>query len=1591
MATVSESAAGALPLRNADRKRFVVAKETATRLAITAFPVVTVVALLALVSPLSAITITEILYRPRASDEAALGQGRSLEWIEIYNEDPTVIHLSGYRFDEGIDFVFPPDTYLEGRSYLVLCADEQAVRAHYGIRNTIGNYSGRLGNDGENIALAIFGGGPEVEVEYDDRGDWPHAADGTGHSLVLIEPFLDPSDPKNWRASPQIGGSPGGPNFDEPTVDQDVVLPDNAVWRYLPGTAPYPANWRDVGFNDASWQTGQTGIGYGDGDDRTELTGMAGNYISFAARRVESFTQAEIDAFGELFLEISYDDSFVLWVNGTEIARGGDLPGNPGQNVAHDTPGGLHEAGAFEPYPFSKNLLRVGQNVFACQIHNNTVGSSDVSFIPRIVSSRVIVPAAGLEAVTVAVNEVQFRDGNDVWIELANTSAAALDLSLFQISSSETAFDAFTLGAGTTIPPRGRLLIDALAAGLSLTPAAFEVFVWRPERTAVVVAEAFAIDPLTAPSLAGTSEARFPDIDGPFLTSLTPTPGAANEVPLEDAVVIHEIFYHPPRGQEAIEFIELYNRGNVAVDIGGFELRRAVRYRFPIGTSIAPGGFLVVAKDPQALESAHGSGGVLGPWEGELADGGETIRLVDLLGNPIDEVPYLDGGAWPDLADGGGSSLELLDPFADNSVASAWAASDETMKSSWEEISFSISYPRQTESEFQIRMLDGGECLLDEIRCVRSGTNYVVNGGFETNTAPWRIEGNHIRSHRTTMDAFVGNASLRVVSTGSGDLRVNQVEQDTSPFMEAGTYTVSLAARWIAGSNALFLSCFRQPTQFQKVFQLPIPSGLGTPGAPNSSAVANLGPTISDVRHTPTVPRANQSVRVQARVSDPDGVSAVRVRYRLGSRLGNYSTATLFDDGLHADGLAGDGLFAGTVPGQASDARVVFYVEADDVPGAQRRFPVDAPDRAPVYEHASPLTARAHTARLVHDDSAWTELRSRYLHSDELLDATFVFNDEIAYYNVGTRYRGSPWNRPPDPKMYRVKFPADDSFRGRSTVNISRYGSAQTDRASNYAVWRNSTASTPSPMSRGAFARFRDRNQTSSMEIVDPVNKDYVGLWFPDDDDGTLLKIQGKLVFNDAGNHNGDVEWASYEYRGTDEGNYRWTFSPRTRESEDDFTPLVTWLQKLSGSTTVLDREIERWMDVEQFFRVYTVRCAQADWDTIAIGNGQNMYVYWAPIEARWKLIPWDMDHTWEPGRINDRLFPDADGRMGTLVNRPKFRRIYLGILNEMVNERDGETGYWNTTEMVDKFLDRNTAAVGSDGVAGAGGIRTFINGRRSRIAALIPAVLPFEITTNSGEPLTVDTATALIQGNGWVDVHHISVDGELVELTWSAVTRWQATVPVDVGLQTLVFVAQNSDGSVVGIDEIDVTSTFGWAPPVVSGVDPTGASPGAEVTVSGSEFHDGIRVLFSGKPSPRVVFDGASDPGTLRAEVPLVAEGRVDLLVENVDGRSSEPFPFDVGPTPPQFVRGDANLDGVVDLSDPIRTLRHLFSGASLRCTDAGDFDDDEDLDLTDAVGTLNFLFREGIAPRAPFPGQGYDPTGVGPLDCVEGLTPEF
>jgi hypothetical protein len=141
----------------------------------------------------------------------------------------------------------------------------------------------------------------------------------------------------------------------------------------------------------------------------------------------------------------------------------------------------------------------------------------------------------------------------------------------------------------------------------------------------------------------------------------------------------------------------------------------------------------------------------------------------------------------------------------------------------------------------------------------------------------------------------------------------------------------------------------------------------------------------------------------------------------------------------------------------------------------------------------------------------------------------------------------------------------------------------------------------------------------------------------------------------------------------------------------------------------------------------------------------------------------------------------------------------------------------------------------------------------------------------------------------------------------------------------------------------------------------------------------DGDQVLLVTTAQPAAVLDALSF-GPLPGDA---AFGRLDCGGDPQVLDRPTPGTANVGPV--LFRRGDGNSDGEINLTDAVLTLNYLFLGGEApACQDAADANDSSNLDLTDAVRLLNFLFLGGQAPAAPFPECGLDrsPDGLAPCE---------
>lgn len=187
----------------------------------------------------------------------------------------------------------------------------------------------------------------------------------TTHSISLRMPVLG-APKKLIRVVAMIEG-------DGPTTTIFVDSGDD--WKYLDDGSNQGGAWRAASFNDASWDSGPSQLGYGDGDEATVVSfGGDGDNKHPTSYFRKTFDIPDPSVFEDFTLNFTYDDSVIIYLNGSEIARE-----NIGVNPAFDD-----FADGNEDDNATRTLLPsvfvAGPNTFAVEIHQASSTSSDISF-----------------------------------------------------------------------------------------------------------------------------------------------------------------------------------------------------------------------------------------------------------------------------------------------------------------------------------------------------------------------------------------------------------------------------------------------------------------------------------------------------------------------------------------------------------------------------------------------------------------------------------------------------------------------------------------------------------------------------------------------------------------------------------------------------------------------------------------------------------------------------------------------------------------------------------------------------------------------------------------------------------------------------------------------------------------------------------------------------------------------------------------------------------------------------------------------------------------------------------------------------------
>lgn len=857
------------------------------------------------------------------------------------------------------------------------------------------------------------------------------------------------------------------------------------------------------------------------------------------------------------------------------------------------------------------------------------------------------------------------------------------------------------------------------------------------------------------------------------------------------------------------QWIELYNRSGTRVDLSGWRLSEDIDFVFPVETRISPGEYLVVARDAAEVARRHPGIRVVGDWSRRLGGRGGRIRLLDAVGNPADDVGYFDDEPWPARADGGGSSLELRDPNADNASVGAWASSDESGRSEWQTYTYRaravtpVKAPAQNGfHEFRMGLLADGEVLVDDLSVVEepdgAARSLIQNGTFDDARA-WRFLGNHSHSQVVDDPDRSGNKVLRLVATDARGYMHNQLETTLKsggvvvPVVAGRTYAISFRAKWIGGSPLLHTELYYNKVARTTVLALP---GLhGTPGRRNTAWVANHGPTYSELVHEPLVPKPGEPVVVRVRASDPDGLRTLTLWTSLNGAA--WVSRTMVAEG--------GGSFTAVVPGAAADAVVQFYVAGTDSQGATTWMPSGGPSSRALYRVDTRLARaprKAFRFILTPADGRLLDASTNMM-SDDRIGATVVWNDREVFYDCGVHLHGSMFSRGNlDAVPYNVKFPADRRFRGvHRTVQLNRGVIEEI-----IAKHAQTQAGIPG-MYEDIVELFSHRrgNAGAARLSLAHYNDIYLGSQFENGADGLLYNMEGIRVL--AATHNGSVEgiklgmpvdWVSdYDVMnlGDDPEQYRFSTTLRNNRARNDHAPYIAMAKAFSLSGTALDQAVPKVIDVDQWMRYYALLTLFEVGDTYTLGNPHNIGFYARPSDGRMLALPYDWDFFFANG---DTSALWGNQNLAKVIARPVFTRLLHGNLLDLIQ------GTF-TPEYLGPFITSFGQVAGQT----YSGYLARIRARGQYVRGRLPAVVPFEITSNGGADVSVTTPEVTLEGRGWVDVWEVrQVGGRALPLTWLDGSRWRTTIPLVATTTRVDLEAFNRRGEKVGSDGVVVTTT---------------------------------------------------------------------------------------------------------------------------------------------------------------------------------------
>ena len=290
--------------------------------------------------------------------------GQSSDWIEIFNPNQSAVNLEGYYLTNDSNDLekwrFPNVSITEGEYLIVFASgkdrDNGELHTNFKI-SKLGGYLGLVDPDGKTVVSEFA----KFPFQFENFS-YGIKSKGTSFSSTLV---------KEGDAC-------------------KVLVPTSNI-----GTA-----WRSINYNDQAWSDATTGIGYERSSGYENLIGAGGDIEGETYDRNSTayiripFSIDSLEGLSSLTFRMKYDDGFIAYINGVEIASG-NKPSSPAWNSDASTDHPDSQAISFVDTDLSTQalgLLKTGNNLLAIHSINGDTRSSDLLALPRLEAQFIIQP-----------------------------------------------------------------------------------------------------------------------------------------------------------------------------------------------------------------------------------------------------------------------------------------------------------------------------------------------------------------------------------------------------------------------------------------------------------------------------------------------------------------------------------------------------------------------------------------------------------------------------------------------------------------------------------------------------------------------------------------------------------------------------------------------------------------------------------------------------------------------------------------------------------------------------------------------------------------------------------------------------------------------------------------------------------------------------------------------------------------------------------------------------------------------------------------------------------------------------------------------